>query len=124
MQTAILHLSDLDFNVRTWRRELKFHYNEMEQFEEKLAEISGRDNSKNDALLEQFQNRITIEKEAINKLLDRTKFKLMELERANNNKEEPFVLRNDATLQEDMKTYIKIHYDLKEEMMDYLLRLY
>lgn len=123
MQTAILHLSDLDFNLRTWRRELKFHYGEMEQFEQKLEEISGRNLSKNDALLEQFQNRITIEKEAINKLLDRTKFKLMELERANDNDEGPYVHHNDTTLQEDMKTYIKIHYELKEEIMDYLLRL-
>lgn len=123
MQTAILHLSDLDFNLRTWRRELKFHYGEMEQFENKLEEISSRDLMKNAALLEQFQNRITIEKEAINKLLDRTKFKLLDLERADDHTEASYVHHNDSALQEDMKTYIKMHYELKEEIMDYLLRL-
>ena len=68
METKISHLSDLKFNLETWKRELRFHFNEMDSFEEKLEEIAAREFSKNDTIpLEQFQNRIMLEKDAISK---------------------------------------------------------
>ena len=38
MQSKIMYLSDLKFNVETWRRELRFHFTEMDTFQEKLEE--------------------------------------------------------------------------------------
>ena len=38
MQTKVLYLSDLKFNLETWRRELGFHFSEMDTFQEKLEE--------------------------------------------------------------------------------------
>lgn len=76
MQTKAANLSDLKFNLETWRRELKFHFKEMDTFQEKLEEIAGREFSKS-ALkpLENFQNRIMIEKSVISKLSHRCKKK-------------------------------------------------
>lgn len=43
MQTKVLYLSDLKFNLETWKRELRFHFNEMDTFQEKLEEIAQRE---------------------------------------------------------------------------------
>lgn len=123
MQTKAANLSDLKFNLETWRRELKFHFKEMDTFQEKLEEIAGREFSKS-ALkpLENFQNRIMIEKSVISKLSHRCKKKMMNLDRAdfNGNFDAKFQYEQ-STLRDDMKTYIRMHYELKEEMMDYFL---
>jgi len=42
-KTKVLYLSDLKFNLETWKRELRFHFNEMDTFEEKLEEIASRE---------------------------------------------------------------------------------
>jgi len=123
MQAKISYLSDLKFNLETWRRELKFHFNEMDTFQEKLEEIASREFS-HKALkpLESFQNRIMIEKSVISKLSHRCKSKMTNINRVAY--EEPIDgrLQNEqSTLRDDMRTYIKLHYDLKEEMMNYFL---
>ena len=123
MQTKVLYLSDLKFNLETWRRELKFHFNEMDTFQEKLEEIASREFSKEAmAPLESFENRIMIEKNVISKLAHRCKAKMKNVYRADLQEEIDGRLKNEqSSLRDDMKTYIKLHYELKEEMMDYLL---
>ena len=123
MQTKVLYLSDLKFNLETWRRELKFHFNEMDTFQEKLEEIASREFSKEAmAPLDSFENRIMIEKNVISKLAHRCKAKMKNVYRADLQEEIDGRLKNEqSTLRDDMKTYIKLHYELKEEMMDYLL---
>ncbi|KAA3620531.1 MAG: hypothetical protein DWP94_12575 [Flavobacterium sp.] len=121
MQTQVRYLSDLKFNLETWRRELRFHFDEMDTFQEKLEEISvrefGHDARKS---LENFQNRIMIEKAAIAKLKHRCKDKLRNIHLADLTENIDGRLRTEqSTLKDDMRTYIKMHYDLKEEMMDY-----
>jgi hypothetical protein len=93
----------------------------MDTFQEKLEEISirefGQDARKS---LENFQNRIMIEKSAIAKLKHRCKNKLRNIHLADLKEGVDGRLRQEqSTLKEDMRTYIKMHYDLKEEMMDY-----
>ena len=46
MLTKVSRLSDLKFNLETWKRELRFHYNEMDTFQEKLEEIASREFTK------------------------------------------------------------------------------
>jgi len=123
MQTKVLYLSDLKFNLETWRRELKFHFNEMDTFQEKLEEIASREFSKEAmAPLESFENRIMIEKNVISKLAHKCKAKMKNVYRADLQEEIDGRLKNEqSTLRDDMKTYIKLHYELKEEMMDYFL---
>lgn len=121
MQTKVRYLSDLKFNLETWRRELRFHFDEMDTFQEKLEEIAarefGRDARKS---LENFQNRIMIEKAAIAKLKHRCKDKLRNIHLADYNENLDGRLRDEQhTLKADMRTYVKMHYDLKEEMMNY-----
>lgn len=124
MQTKVLYLSDLKFNLETWRRELKFHYNEMDTFQEKLEEVASRESGmKALTPLEGFQNRIMIEKDVISKLSHRCKAKMRNIEMADYNENIDGRLQNEqSTLRDDMKTYIKLHYELKEEMMDYFLK--
>jgi hypothetical protein len=121
MQAKIMYLSDLKFNIETWRRELRFHFNEMDTFQEKLEEIV---QFKQDPValkkLEIFQNRIMIEKDAISKLLHRCRNKMVAINNANMNEAIDGRLQNEQhSLREDMRTYIKLHYNLKEEMMEY-----
>lgn len=123
MQTKVSYLSDLRFNLETWRRELRFHLNEMDTFEEKLEEIASREFGKRATIpLENFQNRIMIEKAAISKLLHRCKNKLNNIHTADISETIDGRLSIDQhPLKDDMRTYIKMHYELKEEMMTYFL---
>ena len=125
MQSKIMYLSDLKFNIDTWRRELRFHLNEMDTFQERLEEIVQREKDPLALIkLEVFQNRIMIEKNAISKLLHRCRNKMANINNANFNENIDGRLQNEQhTLKEDMRTYIKLHYDLKEEMMDYFLEV-
>jgi hypothetical protein len=123
MQTKVLYLSDLKFNLETWKRELRFHFNEMDTFQEKLEEIAEREHGlKALKPLEVFQNRIMIEKDAISKLLHRIRHKMNNINKANLDENIDGRLQNEQhSLREDMKTYIRLHYELKEEMMSYFL---
>jgi hypothetical protein len=123
MQTKVLYLSDLKFNLETWKRELRFHFNEMDTFQEKLEEIAEREfGQKALKPLEVYQNRIMIEKDAISKLLHRIRNKMININRVNYEENIDGRLQNEQhTLREDMRNYIKLHYELKEEMMDYFL---
>jgi len=124
MQTQVSYLSDLRFNLETWKRELRFHFNEMDTFQEKLEEVASREFSP-EAMkgLENFQNRILIEKNEISKLMHRCKLKMNNLHRADLTESiDGRLLNEQSTLRDDMRTYIRMHYDLKEEMMDYFLK--
>lgn len=123
MQTQISYLSDLRFNLETWRRELRFHFDEMDSFEEKLEEIAAREFSKSALIpLEQFQNRIMIEKDAIAKLKHRCKQRISVLNQAKLNDDIDIShYDSQSTLMDDMRNYIKMHYEFKEEMMNYFL---
>lgn len=123
MQTKVSYLSDLKFNLETWKRELRFHFNEMDTFQEKLEEIAGREFGKKATVpLENFQNRIMIEKDAISKLMHRIKNKMKKINTVDYNEDiDGRLSRQQHTLKDDMRTYIRMHYDLKEEMMIYFL---
>lgn len=121
MQEKIMYLSDLKFNVETWRRELRFHFNEMDTFQEKLEEtIHFEQDPLELKKIEVFQNRIMIEKDAISKLLHRCRNKMVSINNADINESIDGRLQNEQhSLRDDMRTYIKLHYDLKEEMMNF-----
>lgn len=124
MQTKVSYLSDLRFNLETWKRELRFHYNEMDTFQEKLEEIAAREFDKRARrAIENFQNRITIEKNEISKLMHRCKRKMQNISFADLTEELDGRLQNEqGTLSADMRQYIRMHYDLKEEMMDFFAK--
>lgn len=125
MQIKMMYLSDLRFNVETWKRELQFHFNEMDTFQEKLEEIASREQDPMVMVkLEVFQNRIMIEKDAISKLKHRCRNKIVNMNNVDMNENICGRFQNEQnTLKDDMRTYIKLHYELKEEMMDYFLEV-
>jgi hypothetical protein len=96
----------------------------MDTFQEKLEEIASREFAKSATKpLEVFQNRIMIEKNEISKLMRRCKYKMNNINRADYNESiDGRLLNEQSTLRDDMRTYIRMHYDLKEEMMDYFLK--
>ena len=125
MQSKVMYLSDLKFNIETWKRELRFHFNEMDTFQEKLEEIVPRiEGHIYLKKLEVFQNRIMIEKDAISKLMHRCRNKIANINNTDFNENIDGRLQNEQhTLKEDIRTYIKLHYDLKEELMDFFLEV-
>lgn len=124
LATKVSYLSDLKFNLETWKRELRFHFNEMDTFEEKLEEIAGREFDKRATKkIENFQNRIMIERNEISKLMHRCKRKMNNLLIADYNENiDGRLMQQQRPLKDDMRQYIKMHYDLKEEMMDFFAR--
>jgi hypothetical protein len=124
METKLVYLSDLKFNLKVWKEELRFHRQEMEKFEKKLESIAKR-NLGIDAMapLEGFQNKIIREKEVIGRMLQRIRMKKKIIGTTDLSEELDGRLRNQQTsMRDDMKTYIKLHYELKEDLMDYFLR--
>ena len=124
MEIKLVYLSDLKFNLKVWKRELRFHRDELTKFEKKLEDIASR-NLGNDAMapLEGFQNKIIREKQVIGRMLQRIRRKRNYLTSADLTEELDGRLRNQqTTLKDDMKTYIKLHYELKESLMDYFLK--
>lgn len=124
METKTMLLNELKFNVDTWKRELKFHFDEMDTFQEKLDEITAKQELDIVALkkLDTLQNRILIEKESISKLKQRCRNILTNFNRAiyeNTMNDGLFEERSD--LRDDMRKYIQLHYLLKEEILDFLL---
>ena len=124
MEVKMVYLSDLKFNLKVWKRELRFHRDEMEKFEKQLEKIAKR-NLGYEAMvpLEGFQNKLIREKEVIGKLLQRIRVKMRIVNTIDLSEELDGRLRNQQTsLKDDMKTYVKLHYELKESLMDYYLR--
>jgi hypothetical protein len=121
MQTKPSHLSDLKFNLETWKRELRFHMNEMDTFQEKLEDLAGRDHDKSAMLLiDSFHNRILIECSEISKLKHRCKHRMNSLLLADYNETLDIGLaEGQGALKDDMRHYIAMHYQLKEDMMDF-----
>ena len=124
MEIKLVYLSDLKFNLKVWKRELRFHRDELTKFEKKLEDIASR-NLGNDAMapLEGFQNKIIREKQVIGRMLQRIRRKRNILNSTDISEDLDGRLRTQqTTLRDDMKTYIKLHYELKESLMDYFLK--
>ncbi|RXP44828.1 hypothetical protein EC396_16855 [Lutibacter sp. HS1-25] len=124
MESQVLFLSDLNFNLEVWKRELKFQESEMDYFEEKLENIAIR-NLGNDVMrqLESFQNKIIREREVMGNLRHRIRMKKREIEQASyDNRPEVIFHEKQVLLKDEMKTFVKMHYDLKENMMDFFLK--
>ena len=124
METKTPYLTDLKFKVETWKRELRFHLDEMDNFKEKLDELIARHELDITELkkLDGFQNRILIEKDAIAKLRHRCKNLLISIDNLVITKDlNNTIYEDQQELRDDMRNYIRLHYDLKEEIMDFVL---
>lgn len=124
MESQIVFLSDLNFNLDVWKRELKFQESEMDYFEEKLEHVAIRDLGKDVMVkLEGFQNKIIREREVMGHLRHRIRMKRRELAQAKfESKPEVVFHEKQVMLKDEMKTFVKMHYDLKEDMMDFFLK--
>jgi hypothetical protein len=124
MESQLLFLSDLNFNLDVWKRELKFQESEMDYFEEKLEHIAIRDLGKDVMVqLEGFQNKIIREREVMGHLRHRIRMKKRELVHAKvENHREVLFQEKQIMLKDEMKIFVKMHYELKEDMMDFFLK--
>jgi len=123
METKIINLDDLKFNLSIWLNELKFYKGELVLFENKLGDISVRKFGL-DAMvpLEGFQNRIMKERDALNKLKHRIKFKIKNLEKLSNYDDlDEEYQQKQLLLSDHMITFTKLHSELKKEIMNYML---
>jgi len=125
MESQLVFLSDLNFNLDVWKRELKFQESEMDYFEEKLEHIVMR-NPGTEVLvqLESFQNKIIREREVMGHLRHRIRMKRRELAHHGHlekNNDTQFHEKQ-VLLKDEMKTFVNMHYQLKEKMMDFFLK--
>jgi hypothetical protein len=124
MESQLLFLSDLNFNLEVWKRELKFQESEMDYFEEKLEHVAIR-NLGSDVMiqLEGFQNKIIRERDVMGRLRHKIRMKKRAIAQAKyeNNNEVKFHEKQ-VLLKDEMKIFVKMHYDLKEDMMDFFLK--
>ncbi|MFK5958842.1 MAG: hypothetical protein QM495_08230 [Lutibacter sp.] len=124
MESQLVVLSDLNFNLDVWKRELKFQESEMDYFEEKLEHIAIRNlGSEVMVQLEGFQNKIIREREVMGHLRHKIRMKKRELAQSKfeNNVEVAFQEKQ-IMLKDEMATFVKMHYQLKEKMMDFFLK--
>ncbi|UMB54484.1 hypothetical protein MKD41_03170 [Lutibacter sp. A64] len=124
MESQLLFLSDLNFNLEVWKRELKFQESEMDYFEEKLEHVAMRKLGSDVMVqLEGFQNKIIREREVMGHLRHRIRMKKREIAQIKyqENSEVKFPEKQ-TLLRDEMKTFVKMHYDLKEDMMDFFLK--
>lgn len=124
MESQLIFLSDLSFNLEVWKRELKFQESEMDYFEEKLEHIAIRElGMEVMRRLESFQNKIIREREVMGHLRHRIRMKKRELAQSKfENNSEKLFQEKQVLLKDEMKTFVKMHYQLKEDMMDYFLK--
>ncbi|MHB1147194.1 MAG: hypothetical protein ACYC01_06305 [Lutibacter sp.] len=125
MESQLVFLSDLNFNLDVWKRELKFQESEMDYFEEKLEHIVMR-NPGTEVLvqLEGFQNKIIREREVMGHLRHRIRMKRRELAHQGKieKNNEALFHEKQVLLKDEMKTFVNMHYQLKEKMMDFFLK--
>ena len=124
MESQLLLLSDLNFNLEVWKRELKFQESEMDYFEEKLEHVAMRKlGTEIMSQLESFQNKIIREREVMRHLRHRIRMKKREIAQAkyNNDSDVKFHEKH-VLLKDEMRTFVKMHYELKEKMMDFFLK--
>jgi len=124
MESQLVFLSDLNFNLDVWKRELKFQQDEMDYFEEKLEHIVIRNvGSEVMVQLEGFQNKIIREREVMGHLRHRIRMKKRELAQTKfENNAEVLFQEKQVLLKDEMKIFVKMHYELKEDMMDFFLK--
>ncbi len=124
MESQLVFLSDLNFNLDVWKRELKFQESEMDYFEEKLEHVVIRNlGSEVMVQLEGFQNKIIREREVMGHLRHRIRMKKRELVQSKfENNAEILFQEKQVMLKDEMKIFVKMHYDLKEKMMDFFLK--
>jgi len=104
LATKVSYLSDLKFNLETWKRELRFHFNEMDTFEEKLEEMresSGSLNIEKDIL--RLESKVAQLKEELYKGL--TRWQRVQLAR---HPDRPFTLDYINLMTED---FVELHGD-------------
>ena len=124
MESQLVFLSDLNFNLDVWKRELKFQEDEMDYFEEKLEHVVIRNLGKEVMVpLEGFQNKIIHERKVMGHLRHRIRMKKRELAKSKfENNAEIVFQEKQVLLKDEMKTFVKMHYQLKESMMDFFLK--
>jgi hypothetical protein len=125
MESQLVFLSDLNFNLDVWKRELKFQESEMDYFEEKLEHVVMRNpGSEVMVQLEGFQNKIIREREVMRHLRHRIRMKKRELALQGQLGKSNGVQFHEkqVLLKDEMKVFVNMHYQLKERMMDFFLK--
>ena len=125
MESQLVFLSDLNFNLDVWKRELKFQESEMDYFEEKLEHVVLRNPGAEVLVqLEGFQNKIIREREVMGHLRHRIRMKKRDLAQQGQIEKnyDPQFQEKQVLLKDEMKVFVNMHYQLKEKMMDFFLK--
>lgn len=119
-----VHISDLHFDHRLWINELKFFEMQLNVFEERLEEVVAQ-NSDNSVLarIEAFQNRIIRQKEVIDEIKHKIRLREQDISDMDNNLslgEKDKLFQEYVDEQDEMKTFIKLYQNMKDEYLEFL----
>ena len=123
MEAQEKYLDNLIFNLKIWNKDVKSHRNQLNKFQEKLQEVSERNNGLEVKQgVEQFQNRIIIENEVIDTLSHKLKAKKKELLNADLNSEVDGSLKKSlGPIREEVKVFTKLNQELQHEISDFFM---
>lgn len=124
-QEKTIYLTDLHFEHEQWVKELDFFKQEVNVFENRLAEVSSRNTATEvRQQLESFQNQFIRQKEVIDEL--KHKIKGHETELSNYAKDNPVAIDrvhfdDHSGLREEMNTFRTIFNELKDNFYKFVV---
>jgi len=123
MEAQEKYLDNLIFNLKIWNKDVKSHRSQLSKFEEKLQEVSERNNGLEVKQgVEQFQNRIIVENEVIDTLSHKLKAKKKELLNADKTQDIDGSLKKSLSpIREEVKTFTKLNQELQHEISDFFM---
>lgn len=123
MEAQEKYLDNLIFNLKIWNKDVKSHRSQLNKFEEKLQEVSERNNAVEVKQgVEQFQNRIIVENEVIDVLSHKLKEKKKELLSADKTKDIDGSLKKSLSpIRDEVKVFTKLNQEFQHEISDFFM---
>lgn len=125
-KTNKVHIDDLHFDHKVWKRELNFYKDELKVFQNRLDEIGGRYTDKEVLKeLDHFQNQLLIESNAIDEMLH--EINVDEDALSDRAKDNPVAIDHErfddhAPLRDKVETNRKMMTDMKADFNRYLTK--
>lgn len=123
-QVKKVHAEDLHFEHRQWTSQLNLYKEQLASFQKRLEELARRNNQSEVTMkIEQFQNKIILQNNHIDKLLQefrRDEQHLAKLAQENTTAFDHRLFNDHEDERKKMDTFVAIYTELKNEFYDFV----